>query len=586
MRKVILFIIILMMAGGLLVGCKGSNESKTLTINISSNGYVEFVKALKAEFPKINFEVYSYQGDNSSEFLRSTIVNNDASDIIFTSFVMSDKDQQKYFLDMSGYGFVNNYDSTILNEFDIDGKLYSLPSTVRVRSMAYNKTLFEEKGWKKPESHTELVALCKQIRKEAPDITPIAMSNINGAYAFTTVTTLAQGNYLSTPAGNVWEEKYMAGEASVEDGFIQGISMVEDLVDAGAFDAEKYLGKWDDEVILGDFAEGKAAMMFIWGNQYSMVELCNVSDNEYELMPFYGYRDGTETLGIVSSAIWGINKELGKPENKKKLENAVEVMEWISSPEGQEYFIESETEIPTTGNLKEGKVAACYSKLWEDYQDSYKAFMLYDGYQDIMIDGGNVVQEAMLTDDATGMVEEFIKVCDKLHKASLASKEESYGELPNDLTAEETVQLVADALYEQNLGDIALVSIAGIDENYYKNDYGVAGWLYKGKITDMDISILCNNEGTNYIDTAQMKGSQLISYMRNGKTMKDEYTGEDCTWQYFSSGIDENDIDEEKIYTVVFLNGDYPEELTTDNKVKDTGILMTDACKEYIKKNY
>lgn len=586
MKRLGIMAITLILIVCMLTGCGKNDESNTLTINLSSNSYIDFTKALKEEFPHINFEIYSYQGNNSSEFLRSTIVNNDASDIIFTSNRMSDKEQEEYFLDISGYDFVNNYDVTILNEFDIDGKLYSLPSIVRVRSMAYNKSLFEEKGWKKPESHEELVSLCEQIREEAPDITPIGMSVISGGYPFTTVTTLSQGDYLSTPAGKAWEEKYLAGEVSVEEGFEQGLYMVEDLVEVNAFDAEKYLGMWDHDVVLNDFANGNAAMMFVWGDQYSIIELCDTSDNEYELMPFYGYREGTEVLGIQSTVLWGLNKQLGEPQNKKKLENAVDVMEWISSAEAQKYFLGNSADIPTVNDYKTDSMAECYSKLWEDYADSHKAFLLYDGYQDIMLEGGNVVQEAMIADDATGMREKFIKACDEAHKASLESKVEAYGNIPENLTAEETVQLVADALYEQGLGDITLVSIAGLDENYYKNDYGVAGWLYKGVVTEMELRIICNNEGSHRIDTVEMKGSQLLDYIRNGKTIKDEYTDNDCTWKYFSSGIGENDIDEEKVYTVVFLNGDYPAEVATSDTLTDTGIPMMDACKEYIMTHY
>ena len=146
--------------------------------------------------------------------------------------------------------------------------------------------------------------------------------------------------------------------------------------------------------------------------------------------------------------------------------------------------------------------------------------------------------------------------------------------------------MVADALYEQNLGDIALVSMAEQDENYYKNDYGVGDWLYKGEFMETDISILCSNEGSHCIETASMKGTKLLEYISNGKTMKDEYSGEESTWMYCSSGINAKDIDEESVYTVIFLNGDYPEEIARNNKVKDTGIFMMDACKEYIKKRY
>ena len=97
---------------------------------------------------------------------------------------------------------------------------------------------------------------------------------------------------------------------------------------------------------------------------------------------------------------------------------------------------------------------------------------------------------------------------------------------------------------------------------------------------------MCNNEGTHNIETVEMKGFQLLEYIRNGKTMKDEYSSEDCTWPYYTSGLDVNKIEEDEVYTVVVLNGDYPEEVAKNNKITDTGIVMTEACKEYVEEYY
>ncbi len=36
--------------------------------------------------------------------------------------------------------------------------------------MMYNKTLFEEHGWKVPTTHSELVSLCRQVREEEPGL--------------------------------------------------------------------------------------------------------------------------------------------------------------------------------------------------------------------------------------------------------------------------------------------------------------------------------------------------------------------------------------------------------------------------------
>ena len=53
-------------------------------------------------------------------------------------------------MDISGYNFVGNYESSLLNQYDVDGAIYMLPGPFIIRSMVYNKTLFEEKGWQAP----------------------------------------------------------------------------------------------------------------------------------------------------------------------------------------------------------------------------------------------------------------------------------------------------------------------------------------------------------------------------------------------------------------------------------------------------
>lgn len=64
-------------------------------------------------------------------------------------------------MDISGYNFVGNYESSLLNQYDVDGAIYMLPGPVIIRSMVYNKTLFEEKGWQAPSTHGQLVDLVR-----------------------------------------------------------------------------------------------------------------------------------------------------------------------------------------------------------------------------------------------------------------------------------------------------------------------------------------------------------------------------------------------------------------------------------------
>lgn len=580
------------------------NRDNTLTINLANSATDELVDVMREEFPDIQFEVYDYAGGNGSVFLKSTIEHGEASDIVFYSQKLEEKLQQEMLLDLSGYSFVSNYDMSMLNQFDVDGHIYQLPGPVSVRCMAYNQTLFEEHGWEKPENFEELVELCKQIRREEPDITPIAMSMGGVGYPFTTVTTLTQCDFLSTPEGVEWEERYQAGEASVGEGLAQGLEMTAELIDAQAFDAGTYLNVWNVDALHMDFAKGKAAMFCVWGGQGELVELMENSEYEYGLMPFYGYTAGTEALGVNTSMVWGINKKLGEAGNEKKLQNALAVMEWLSTPEAQALMLSGKADVPTIREPGTVQTSDYYLDLWNLSRNGQKPFMIYSGYEDIMLAGGTIIQEAMLANDSTGMIEEFVAVCDALHQGMLAQGKEanSCGYLEENLSSREAVQFMASAMDSQNLGDFALVSVGGTDENHIRNRGGVSGWLYAGEVTPTDLETLRNGCGTHRLEVLTLTGEQVCELLSHGKTIYgtdsqgNVDTSQISVWEYVWAGIDVTlqeekevsvqldgeDLKAEETYRVIFLNEDYTQEVEQAGEPVDTGIDMMDAAAAYV----
>ena len=70
--------------------------------------------------------------------------------------------------------FTSRYNTAMLNSIARDGKLYYLPGPAQVRGIVYNKTLFEEKGWKVPNDFNSFIALCRTI--EASGIAPAIMT--------------------------------------------------------------------------------------------------------------------------------------------------------------------------------------------------------------------------------------------------------------------------------------------------------------------------------------------------------------------------------------------------------------------------
>lgn len=584
----------------LLSGCgDGKREENTLTINLAGRNMDALVEGLRAQFPDIHFDIYRYMGSNGSGFLRETIMHNDASDLVFYTQRANEEALVANLMDLSGYGFVGeNVDRAMLEQYAMDGHLYQIPGPVVLRCMAYNKTIFDEHGWEAPQSFAELVALVKRIRAEEPELIPIAMSLGGAGYCFTCITTFAQAGFLSTPSGALWEQRYQAGEASVGEGWGEGLDMFGALIDAGAFyRAEEFVDLWDAQVINGCFAKGEAAMMFVWGGQNALVSTMQNCEYELDLLPFYGIEAGQTILGTNSGVNWSINKRLEEKGQEKKLENALRVMKWFTTAEAQALMAMSAAEIPSLKNADVAGLDEKYRKLWERAQNGQKAAMIYSGYEDVIVEGGTIAMQHMLAGDSRGMKEAFIEAVDAIHAQTLAKEEEtvSYGILSETLSTDQSVQLVANAMASAQLGDFALVTKSEGEGN----PNGISGWLYAGAIDGYHCIILIPEKANQCVAVVPLSGALVKRLLEQGRpaTATEEENG--VFWTYYWSGLDVtmkkgkvvsarlngNELKDDEVYRVVMIDGDYWAEWAENGAPEPTNITLQSIFIDYVRQN-
>ncbi len=609
-KKILSLVLALVLTMSLFSGCVGVNNEKdnSLTLLYSLSVPEKFIEGLKAKFPEINFELEFYQGANYTEYANETLSHGEGSDIFSYSLILSEDMAQKYLVDLSGETFLGNFDSAILDTISKGGKVYQLTGPVSSRCVVYNKTLFAQYGWKEPTTFNELLTLVKQIRKDAPEITPIAFPIPSAAYPFTMVTSLAQCGFLSSPEGAVWEEKYFKGEASVSEGFDEGFTMMEKLIDANAFDGEKYKGLW--HTISGDPCERKAAMSFSLGGTSPVLPLLEKTatkedygeycTDEFGLLPFFGLQDGQEGLNVTLSTTWGINKNLEKEGNEKKLENALKVMEYLSTAEAQSLLQTDNGQIPTIKALENTEVHPEVQKLWNLNENGKKAIFLYSGYEDIILDAGQIVQDAVLADDSTGMREKFIKKCDEIREKTLKSEvaAETYGHIEENLSQEDTVRLYMSAIQKKNPVDFTLATYRGIS-NGIINKKGVGAKLFTGDVTDRILSTILQEYNATIV-TVELTGAEVKELLTKGKTITDIENDTTATFKYTAYGLntveengeitsielsDGKELDEKKTYTVNLSKSDYTDEFAENHTITDTGIIIEDAIKDYLKAN-
>lgn len=113
---------------------------------------------LETNFPDVN--IMLRHGMNNE-----TSVLGDTDDIYLPLSPTLAPEVEASLLDLSAFESTSNYYTTALAGCASinNSKQYLLPMPCNIRGMVYNKTLFEENGWKVPHSKSEFVELCHTI---------------------------------------------------------------------------------------------------------------------------------------------------------------------------------------------------------------------------------------------------------------------------------------------------------------------------------------------------------------------------------------------------------------------------------------
>lgn len=619
-KRFLTFAMVLLMAAGVLSGCGSTKSAESASLYTGDPDAIrifiwdnaDYKELLVEKFPDIKFDFYEYSGMNVTAAMAQVLERDELGDIHINSLRVTDEVAKEHMMDLSGTTLYSKYEPSILNQYDVDGAIYQLPGSVSIRCILYNKGMFEEHGWKEPQSFDELVALCRQIREETDDITPIVMGGAACGYYFTTMTTYSQCEYLYKPEGGEWMKKYAAGEASAKEGFAAGFDMMQELIDARAFDYGKNEGMWDGELFKERMDTDEAAMMFLWGSQDTVAEEMENSPNEYAVMPFRN-KEGVAFLGTTVSYNIGLSKQLEEKGNEKKLEDALRIMEWLSTGEGI-YSVTNDKSTSIFPLKDEENPYSCklYQDLWEANLDSIKAPMLYAGYEDVLIPTGDAIMNAV---KENGSLDGIADMMDEIHQEYLRGGAEAIavGSFARDFSHEETVQLNATVIQEMGDSDISMVSDS-FEKGEIINDSGAHFRFYEGSLKEEQLT--CTVPGNNLLDPCvQMKlsGAQIRELIENGKCViksgavqeeKNQGSGEasvvEVCFDYYWAGMkvemkdkkvvsmtldDGTKMEDDQIYTVTFASGDYTEELAEIGSPVELGYPAKEALRTYMQKH-
>lgn len=513
--------------------------------------YEKFLQLLQEECPDIELEFLSYTGGNSTGYGWMQMQADDIPDIFITTQILDEELAKERLADLSGYSFINNFPTSVLDQVSIDGGVYLLPTSYTMYGIFYNKTLMEEKGWELPSDFAELEELCAAIRAEGL-IPGIVGTQLTGD-PFSAVLNLAKTGWLTTPEGMVWEQDFLSGNAQAAGYWEETMDYVQRYLDLGMFEADPE--DRSDPTLILDYLDGRKAVFCTAVQPVNITKLPESGD-ELGMMPFIS-EDGGKNIYMYSPASYfGVSKRLTEPGNEQKLEQAIRLLSLLFSPKGQAALIDEDTPcvLSALGDTVVPEDALIY-----DAQQALRqgrAFpMTYAGWEDILADMGQAFKDWFRGKEGMDGPRCIARM-DELQRHSLEHSQELYFcESTADFTLEETGKLLGKALGSLVGADAVMVPLGGFHEGTELRA-GVTGKLYAGKISTGTVSALSPAYDGGYA-LMEMTGGQAKALAQEGF----DAAGDGNPFPYLLVTRGDAPLKDEETYLVAFFMEGYTKEV-------------------------
>lgn len=477
-----------------------------------------FEEAIESKFPEVDI-VFS---DNTNI---QDLKEKNFEDIYLTvsSQYLTMWEPEDTFLDLSDQKFVNNYYPMSLNSCKYEGSLYYLPGPSTVTGIVYNKDLFAENGWKVPKSLTEFEALCETIQKTG------IRAYQPSLYFNSSVKALFSGlNYSTIFAGtdNIrWLENYRKGQETMEGHMEPAFERMQQYLKKGIFQVGDF-----------DIQPGKRSRMLYKDHTCAMIsegldavryakEIGGKDAPEVGIMPYWS-GDGPDDDYVFTETDYFIaaNKKLEEPGNEEKQKAVLKILEYLSTPEGQEATVLSET--PMMGSVKGSALPE--EEFTENILETLKKGnqVPYPMYGEALVSSADIAFTKLFREfsEGTKTAKEVMQGCDREQKKEINADPEkglySIGSASEDFTVLETAQYIADIFRKKTDSDIGLcranTRVSGCNAE-----------IYKGKIQNFKKNVpgentVCYNldRGFGYALVDDKRGACLVKMTMTGADIK------------------------------------------------------------------
>jgi raffinose/stachyose/melibiose transport system substrate-binding protein len=213
--------------------------------------------------PEIDLNVTYYKGQDLRRLVQTALQSRSGPDIVRGPSATQTLAWSKAHVlaDLTPYakkfGWQEKLSSWAIEAFTTDGKLYALPMRVDTMLLYFNKTLFEQKGWRQPTDRASLEALAAEAAGQG--IIPFGSSNVDWKAAGEWLMTVFWNHYSGPDA----LRQALTGEIKFTDPvFVDAVQLLKDYFDKGWIggSVDKYFAVPSQE-IGANFGKGTVAMV-------------------------------------------------------------------------------------------------------------------------------------------------------------------------------------------------------------------------------------------------------------------------------------------------------------------------------------
>lgn len=437
--------------------------------NINS-GLIE--EALEKQFPEVEI-VFS----NNTNML--DLKEKNFEDIYLTANpeYLTMWEPENTLLDLSNLQFVNNYYPAVLNSCKYRGSLYYLPGPSIVSGVVYDKDLFAENGWEAPHGLTEFEELCTTIN--ASGIRAYQPS----LFYYSSVKTFFAGfNYSTVFAGadNIrWLQDYQKGEETMSGHMEPAFERMERFLELGIYQPGDFEVKPIERSRML-YRDHTCAMIQenLAAVQYAK-EIGGEQAHEVGIMPFWsGDGPDDDYVFITTNYFMAANKQLEEPGNEEKLETVLQIIEYLSTPEGQDAVMPAEA--PLIGSVRDSRTpdGVFAEHILETLEKGNQVPI--PKYGDILVDKTDTTFTAFFHEfsEGTKTAAEAMEACDSAQKEKLSAEEDAglyaIGTAAEDFTVLETAEYIADMFRRKAGAEIGLcranTRISGCNTEFYQGE--------------------------------------------------------------------------------------------------------------------